>query len=95
MDTEALDRVIESDHTVQLVFDTVTLCGQGVDLLTTLIYLFLPFRYLHLTDSLNTLLVVGNQSADTRQIADSRFQHTVRIFELVSLSRQGLPSSYS
>ena len=89
MDTEALDRVIESDHTVQLVFDTVTLCGQGVDLLPTLIYLFLPFRYLHLTDSLNTLLVVGNQSADTRQIADSRFQHTVRIFELVSLSRQG------
>ena len=29
MDTEALDRVIESDHTVQLVFDTVTLCGKG------------------------------------------------------------------
>ena len=83
MDTEALDRVIESDHTVQLVFDTVTLCGQGVDLLPTLIYLLLPLRNFHLTDSLNTLLVVSNQSADTRQIADSRFQHTVRIFELV------------
>ena len=85
VDTEALDRVIECDHTVQLVFDTVTLCGQGVDLLPTLIYLFLPLRDLDLTDSLNTLLVIGDESADTRQIADSRFQHTVRIFELVSL----------
>ena len=88
VDTEALDRVIECDHTVQLVFDTVTLCGQGVDLLPTLIYLFLPLRNFHLTDSLNTLLVIGDQSADTRQISDSRFQHTVRIFELVSLCRQ-------
>ena len=85
MDTEALDRVIESDHTVQLVFDTVTLCGQGVDLLPTLIYLFLSLRDLDLTDSLNTLLVICDESADTWQITDSRFQHTVRIFELVSL----------
>ena len=89
MDTEALDRVIECDHTVQLMFDTVTLCGQSVNLLPTLIYLFLPLRNFHFTDSLNTLLVIGDESADTRQIADSGFQHTVRIFELVSLSRQG------
>ena len=88
VDTEALDRVIESDHTVQLVFDTVTLCGQCVDLLPTLIYLFLPLRNLDFTDSLNTLLVIGDQSADTRQISDSRFQHTVCIFELVRLCRQ-------
>ena len=88
VDTEALDRVIESDHTVQLVFDTVTLCGQGVDFLPTLIYLLLPLRNFHLTDSLNTLLVVSDESADTWQIADSGFQHTVRIFELVSFCRQ-------
>ena len=90
VDTEALDRVIECDHTVQLVFDTVTLCGQGVDLLPTLIYLFLPLRNFHLTDSLNTLLVIGNDRADTWQIADSRFEHTVRIFELVCLSGECL-----
>ena len=71
------------------MFDTVTLCGQGVDLLPTLIYLFLPLRNFHFTDSLNTLLIVSDESADTWQIADSRFQHTVRIFELVRFRTQG------
>ena len=89
VDTEALDRVIESDHTVQLVFDTVTLCRQGVDFLPPLFDLLLTLRNLDLTDSLNTLLIIRYDRADTWQIADSRFQHTVRIFELVRFRTQG------
>ena len=89
MDTEALDRVIESNHTIQLVFDTVTLVCQSVDFLPTLIDFLLSIRDFDLTDSLNTLLVIGDNSTDTRQIADSGFQHTVGIFKLVSLCTQG------
>ena len=67
------------------MFDTVTLCGKFVDLLPTLIDLLLSLRNLLLTDSLNTFLVKGNNSTDTRQIANSGFQHTVGIFEFISL----------
>ena len=71
------------------MFDTVTLCGEFVDFLPRLVDLLLFVRNLLLTDSLNTLLVKGDDRTDTRQITDSRFQHTVRIFELVSLCIEG------
>ena len=67
------------------MFDTVTLVCQCVDFLPPLVNLLLSLRNFLLTDSLNTLLVKGNNSTDTRQIADRSFQHTVGIFELISL----------
>ncbi len=70
------------------MFNTVTLGSHGVDLLPTLFDLLFTLRDLLLTDSGYTLFVDLNDLADTRQIADCRFEHTVRIFELVSLSRQ-------
>ena len=71
------------------MFYTVTLCGKFVDLLPRLVDLLLSLRNLLLTDSLNTLLVIGDNSTDTRQIADSSFQHTVGIFKLISLCTEG------
>ena len=70
------------------MFDTVTLCGQGVDLLPALFNLLFTLRDFLLTDSRDTLFIFRNNHADTRQIADSRFEHTVRIFKLVSLCRK-------
>ena len=87
-DRKTLDRIAEGNHSVQLVGDSVTLCGHGIYLLPAVFYLLLTLGDLILTDSRDTLLITADHALHKGNTAESCRKHTVGIFQLVSLSGQ-------
>ena len=88
-DRKTLDRIAEGNNPVQLVRDSVTLCGHGIYLLPAVFYLLLTLGDLVLTDSRDTFLITANHALHKRNTAESSRKHTVGIFQLVSLSGEG------
>ena len=88
-DRKAPDRIVQRDNSVKLMGDNSSLGSQLVDFLPASLTFLLAFRNLILTDSLDTFLVFADHALHKGHIGKSRFQHTVRIFELVCLCTQG------
>ena len=87
-DRKTLDRIAESNHSVQFVRDRVTLCGHGIYLLPAVFYLLLTLWDLVLTDCRDTFLITADHALHKGNTTESSRKHTVGIFQLVSLSGQ-------
>ena len=70
-DRKTLDRIAEGNHSVQLVGDSVTLCGHGIYLLPAVFYLLLTLWNFLLTDSRDTFLVTADHALHKGNTAES------------------------
>lgn len=87
-DAETFNCIVEGDNTVQLMLYDVTLCGKLFDFIFTVYELLSAVWYLLIANCLYTLFIPLYHALHKGNIAESRFQYTIRIFKPISLSAE-------